>query len=207
GPAPGRAPRPGPPPPRGPPPPPWPGGASRPPPPTPAPPACPPPHPENQPPPVNPPGPPAPAPPVRPANPPPPPPQAEGPPRQITIVPRQAGQIHIQNFPKPDGESAVVVTGGVILTVRNLDDQVGLLDIEADRLVFWTRGDSQQLFNNLRSPQGETGKSLEFYLAGNVEIRQQTDKENRLLRADEVYYNVARNVAYALRADLELKRP
>jgi hypothetical protein len=123
-------------------------------------------------------------------------------------VPRSAGQIHIQSFPAPNGESAVVVTGGVILTVRNVGERVGLLDIEADRVVFWTRGDTQKLFNNLRSPQGlEPNKSPEFYLAGNVEIREQSDRENRLLRADQVYYDVSRNVAYALRADLEFRRP
>ena len=45
------------------------------------------------------------------------------------------------------------------------------LDIEADRLVFWTKGDSAELINKLKAPTGETSNSMEFYLSGNVEIR------------------------------------
>src|SRR5262249_26556821 len=47
----------------------------------------------------------------------------------------------------------------------------------------------------------------EFYLSGNVEIRNQSAKEARLLRCNEAYYDVARNVAIALDADLEVKQP
>src|SRR5262249_43804362 len=43
------------------------------------------------------------------------------------------------------------------------------------------------------------------YLAGNVEIRQLSTNESRTLRADEVYYDVNRNTAVALRADLEVR--
>jgi hypothetical protein len=145
---------------------------------------------------------------IRPATPPPPPqPPPEAPPRQISIVPRSSAPLQSQSFPMKNGETAVVVTSGVILTIRNADAKVGLIDIEADRLVFWTRGDPQKLVNRLRSPQGQTSRHMEFYLAGNVEIRQQSGKENRLLRADEVYYDVSRNVALALRADLQFNRP
>src|SRR5262249_28113033 len=51
----------------------------------------------------------------------------------------------------------------------------------------------------------QTTRQVEFYLAGNVEIREKTGTDNRLLRADEVYYDVSRNVAVALNADLEFK--
>jgi hypothetical protein len=129
-----------------------------------------------------------------------------GPPRQISIVPRSSNRIQSQSFPQPNGETAVVVTSGVILTVRNASTQVGLIDIEADRLVFWTRGDSANVFDQLRSPEGKTAKAMEFYLAGNVEIREQDAKEIRLLKAVEVYYDVSRNVAVARRAELEFKR-
>jgi hypothetical protein len=59
----------------------------------------------------------------------------------------------------------------------------------------------------MRRPGGETGRELEFYLAGNVEIRSHSGTEDRLLRADEVYYDATRNVALALNADLEFKQP
>jgi hypothetical protein len=145
---------------------------------------------------------------IRQANPPPPPPQpAEGPPRQISIVPRSSVPLQSQSFPMPNGETAVVVTSGVILTVRSTDPQVGLIDIEADRLVFWTRGDTQKMFNRLQSPQGQSSRNLEFYLAGNVEIREKSGPELRLIRADEVYYDANRNTALALRADLQFNRP
>src|SRR5205085_3025406 len=95
---------------------------------------------------------------------------------------------------------------GVIVSVRNVPN-VGLLDMEADRLVIWTRGgDPQKLIKSLRQ-EGHGGKDLEFYLAGNVEIRQEefTAREKKTLRADEVYYDVNRNVAVALSAQLELR--
>jgi hypothetical protein len=141
-----------------------------------------------------------------PLPPPPPPRPASGPPRQISIVPRSGVPIQEKSFPLPNGETAVVVTGGIILTVRSTEGRVGLVDIEADRLVFWSKGDTEKLFNNLRSPQGEQSKALEFYLAGNVEIREQSTKENRLLRANEVFYDAGRNTAVALLADLEFRQ-
>ncbi len=127
---------------------------------------------------------------------------------QLTIRPRSSQEIQARNFPQANGEVAVVVSSGVILTVRNPGEPNKLLDIEADRLVFWTQGNAQELLGNLRSPQGQAGnRQLEFYLAGNVEIRTQNAKETVVLRADEAYYDVARNVAVALKADLELKQP
>jgi hypothetical protein len=131
----------------------------------------------------------------------------EGPPRQISIVPRFGLRIQTQSFPMPErGETAVVVTNGVILTVRHADEKVGLVDIEADRLVFWTHDKSSKVLDKLRSPEGQTTRKMEFFLSGNVEIRQQTGPDARLLRADEVFYDVGRNVAIALRADLEIKQ-
>jgi hypothetical protein len=133
-------------------------------------------------------------------------PSAPGPPRQISIAPRSGQPFQTQSVPLPNGEQALVVTGGVIVTVRNVDS-IGILDIEADRLVVWTRGNPQQLFNSMRTPQGKTSRELEFYLAGNVEIRQQNGPEARTLRAEEAYYDVGHNVAVALQADLEFKQP
>ncbi|MCS6851432.1 MAG: hypothetical protein NZ700_09735 [Gemmataceae bacterium] len=127
-------------------------------------------------------------------------------PRNITIAPRTGQSFQTQSFQLPSGEQAIVVTGGIILTVRNLE-RVGIVDLEADRLVFWTRGNTQQLFQGMIKPEGQTTRELEFYLAGNVEIRQQSGPDVYTLRADQVYYDVGRNVAVAISADLEFKQP
>ncbi len=56
------------------------------------------------------------------------------------------------------------------------------------------------------APQGGTSKSLEFYLSGNVEIFNKTQDDTEIIRAEEVYYDVNRNVAIALRGDLEIRK-
>jgi hypothetical protein len=138
---------------------------------------------------------------------PPRPPVVVVPERQFTIVPRHAAggfQAQTMNI---NGDKVLVVTSGVILTVRNVEN-VGLLDMEGDRLVAW--GDIDQLNNMLHGTHGRS-RQLEFYLSGNVEIRERTGpaghQETRTLRANEVYYDVGRNVALAYQADLEFKQP
>lgn len=130
---------------------------------------------------------------------------SNGPPRQFRLVPRTSGRVQIASKTLPNGEQAIFVTGGVILTVG--DPASLLLDIEADRVVFWTRGNPQQLFSGMQTPEGQTTRQAEFYFAGNVEIRSQTGRETKTLRASEVYYDVSRNVAVAHDADLEFKQP
>jgi len=117
-------------------------------------------------------------------------------------------EIKVSGNPNAAGENEIVINTGVILTITNIDDKKGILDIEADRLVLWTKGNTgQDTVNNMRSPQGEQVRDVQFYLAGNVEIRSKDGKEERVLRASEVYYDVSRSVAVALAADLEIKQP
>src|SRR5262249_32956472 len=89
---------------------------------------------------------------------------------------------------------------------------INIVDIEADRLVIISkRTDPQDLFNGMREPQGQDANKnpdVEFYLAGNVIVREPGTKgEMRTIRADEVYYDVKRNVCLALKGTLELKDP
>ncbi len=142
----------------------------------------------------------------------PPRPAAPPSPRSYAISPRFGQTYEGPNtLPLPNGESAIVVTGGVILTVRTPDN--GVVDIEADRVVIFTHdGNPRQMFDKMRQPGGSTKSDLEFYLAGHVEIREATPPANpaaapdtKTLRADEVYYDVNRNVALALNATLELR--
>lgn len=135
------------------------------------------------------------------------PPSTQVPARQYSVSPRSSTGFDIKTETLPGGEQAIIVTGGVILNVRNAP-QLGLLDIEADRLVIFTRGQNpQQLINNLQGPTGESRNDLEIYLGGNVVIRHLFGTEVRTMRADEIYYDVRRNVAVALSAQLEMKPP
>lgn len=138
--------------------------------------------------------------------------ETPGPPRTISIVPRSSVNYDADTFVLPNGERGYLIAGGVILTIRGAD-RIGLVDIEADRLVAWSRGNnSQDLFNQMRTPEGKVSQDFEFYMEGNVEIRSSSQigvrgREDRTLRAERVYYDVQRNVAVAVEANLELKRP
>jgi hypothetical protein len=128
--------------------------------------------------------------------------------KAYTIRPRSLFQeLEIRNFALSSGETAVVVRPGVILTITNADGHGGIVDIEAEQLVFWTQGTPQQVLENLQTSKDQKNRSLEFYLAGNVEIRTQSAKETRILRADDVYYDVNRHVAIANNAELEMRDP
>jgi hypothetical protein len=140
-----------------------------------------------------------------------PPPMPPGSPKQFSMVPRNLTfgfkSLGIRQVPGRPPERIGVATGGFILTIRSTDPRtnaVSILDIEADRGVFWTPVDQGD-----KSPaaDGLTGREAEFYLAGNVEIREHSGRDDRTMRADEVYYDVSRNVALALSADMEWAQP
>jgi hypothetical protein len=144
------------------------------------------------------------------------PPAAPGPPQRgssYTVLPRTGGEFDSQTIALGGDEQAIVVTNGVIINVRNAAG-VGFLDLEADRLVIYTRtSNSQQFLNSLRTPQTSSqeqgqGRQIEFYLSGNVEIRELAEKnQTRTIRAEEVYYDVKRSVAVALSAVMETTQP
>jgi hypothetical protein len=153
---------------------------------------------------------------VPPGTPPIPPPSRPTPPptrsisqgRNIHIAPRQGGSFALKREVQPNGETILIVTGGVIVQVRNAPN-VGLIDMEADRVVIWTRDNGEQLATNIQQPEGYESKDLEVYLAGHVILRQapiiNPKGEQRSISANEVYYDVNRNVAIAHDARLELQ--
>jgi hypothetical protein len=122
------------------------------------------------------------------------------------ILPRTQGTFQERAVNLPNGQQAVVFTGGVIVNVRGVGT-VSVIDIEADRMVLWMKGRPDQFLGNLRNPDGQVGREFEFYLSGNVEIREQNGKDIHTLRAEEVYYDLNRNVAAAVGADLEFRQP
>jgi hypothetical protein len=126
--------------------------------------------------------------------------------RVLNIAPRTNAPFQVGAFQMPTGEQVIVVTGGVLLTVRDTGN-LGLIDIEAEQMVFWTRGDSTNALDRMRSSEGMPSQEQEFYLAGDVQIRNRSGTEERKLRAEQVYYDLKRNIAVAAGADLELKDP
>jgi hypothetical protein len=155
---------------------------------------------------------------VPPGTPPVPPPSRATPPppgkaasltRNFHIAPRQGSTFQAKTYSGPNGETIYVVTGGVILQVRNAPN-VGMVDMEADRVVIWTKGNGEQLATNIQQPSGYNSNDLEVYLSGHLVIRQapliNPKGEERTISADEAYYDVNRNAAIALHARLELKQ-
>jgi hypothetical protein len=136
--------------------------------------------------------------------------------KNISIKRRTDQPYQFKSFPSPTGEKVGLVTGGVIVMVRDARGGV-ILDIEADRAVFWTRGDTDLLFDQMKDPNGTNAREVEIYLAGHVELRSggtaapgtpsATAAGERILRAEQVYYDVQRNVAVAVAADLQFRRP
>jgi hypothetical protein len=127
------------------------------------------------------------------------PPAAPAPPRIIRIAPRTGRRFEMESVAD---QNAILVSGGVIVTISNVE-RFGILDIEADNVVIWTKGDSQQFFQKLQSGQGETTRESEFYMSGNVILRARVENEDRKVMCDKLYYDVHRNVAIAVAAEVE----
>lgn len=136
-------------------------------------------------------------------------PQAAG--RYFRFAPRY-GRLSNQNGEKlPDGTQRVVYTGGVIVYVSPGAGQPEI-EFATDDAVVWIRG------KNVENPTGgfeaspDSKREIELYLSGNVIIRTISPSANgpsfmQTLRAEQVYYDVARSKAIALSADLELSNP
>jgi hypothetical protein len=98
------------------------------------------------------------------------------------------------------------------------ENGTGVVDISTDRAVVWTRNvDGSKIAPGLGGPaptvtaDGAKDQHVEVYLEGHVEIRQATTRGpeaglTKLLLADQAYYDVTRNVALLLNAEL-ITRP
>lgn len=126
------------------------------------------------------------------------------------VSPRQGSSYQGKSYPGPNGETMWILSGGIILHVRNAD-KVGTIDMEADRVVLWMHDDGKLLTDNIQRPGGFSSNDLEVYLSGHVIIRQAplVDRKGseRTISADEVYYDVNRNVAIAVNSRLQIKQP
>jgi hypothetical protein len=140
------------------------------------------------------------------------PPLFSGPPRQFSIRPRSSAPFQVKEYAMADDEKAVVLSGGIIIHIPGTDaTNKDMADIEADRVVVWTRGDTHDLVEGAKTGQNQSARGFEFYLSGNVVIRNfggtPPKQSVQTLRCNEAYYDVNRDVAVALDADLEIKQP
>ena len=106
--------------------------------------------------------------------------------RRLRAFPRSSVPLNIRWFPSPAGnEWVAVITSGVNLVVDGVDP-AGPLDISADRLVIWTRGQSQPDLEGNAAQAGDV--PLELYMEGNVVFRQ----GQRVVEAVSMFYDVPR---------------
>jgi hypothetical protein len=113
-----------------------------------------------------------------------PPVAVAAPTRRLRAFPRSSVPLAVKWFPSPSGnEWIAVITSGVNLVVDGVDPS-GPLDISADRLVIWTRGQAQPDLagNAAQAPD----VPLELYMEGNVIFRQ----GQRVVEAANMFYDV-----------------
>ena len=113
--------------------------------------------------------------------------QTAVPTRRLRAFPRSSVPLAVRWFPSPaGGEWIAVITSGVNLVVDGVDP-AGPLDISADRLVIWTRGQNQPDLDGSAGQSADT--PLELYMEGNVVFRQ----GQRVVEAVSMFYDVPRS--------------
>ncbi|MFM8436052.1 MAG: hypothetical protein ACKOBP_12080 [Planctomycetia bacterium] len=107
--------------------------------------------------------------------------------RRLRAFPRSSVPLNVRWFPSPaGGEWIGVITSGVNLVIDGVDP-AGPLDISADRLVLWTRGQGQPDLGGTGAQAADT--PLELYMEGNVVFRQ----GQRVVEAVGMFYDVPRS--------------
>ena len=101
-----------------------------------------------------------------------------------------------------DGTRRFVFTGGVIVNATGENGEE--IEFATDDAVIWVRGLAIDSIANGFNTPAETKTEVEAYLAGNVVVRTKSkDGVPQTLRAAQVYYDVNRERAIALGANLE----
>ncbi len=130
-----------------------------------------------------------------------------GPGRTFAVRPRFGTDFQLSERALGNGEEAYIITGGVIINFTGAP-RIGQVDLEADKCVIFKRGKAGAGGGFRQTQTVGDDTKIQFYLAGNVEIREQDPKRGeRVLRADEIYYDIDRNVAIALSARFEMRQP
>ena len=107
--------------------------------------------------------------------------------RRLRAFPRSSMPLAVQWFPSPSGpEWVAVITSGINLVIDGVDP-AGPLDISADRMVIWTRGQEQPDLGGDAAQAADA--PLELYMEGNVVFRQ----GQRVIEAVSMFYDVPRS--------------
>lgn len=144
--------------------------------------------------------------------------------RQLVRFSPRYGNLGKFDFePMGDGSQRLVYTGGLIINVAyEVETRTGLAPQEyefaADNLVMWVKNlNGRDAAGGLAIDQIQTGDGkleIELYMTGNVVVRSKDEQVSattgartvttRTLRAEQIYYDVNKNRAVAMQADLEL---
>ena len=132
--------------------------------------------------------------------------------REVRVTPRYGRAGNISSDVLPDGTRRGIYTGGVIITGSPGPNEP-VIEFATDDAVIWIRNaEGQNPEDGVQIGPGRKTE-VEIYLAGNVLIRTVSGGKRagtaalQTVRADEVYYDVTRNRAIALSADLEIASP
>ncbi len=121
--------------------------------------------------------------------------------RRVRVFPRGDVPVQAQWFPDPaTNQWIAVVDSGVNLIVDGLD-RFGSIDVSTDRLVLWTRGAHEPDLTGQTLQDEAT--PLEIYMEGNIVFRQ----GQRVIYADQMYYDVPNNVGTVLRGEMLTPAP
>lgn len=132
--------------------------------------------------------------------------------RTWSISPRYGGrQLQFDSFKAADGSTAFVIRGGVII-VSEMPGR-GRVDLSADHVVIWTRGENADLPNISGGVASQSvDQPLEAYLEGDVVIRNDRlelagPADQTVFRADRAYYDFRTERLVALNAEANLFAP
>ena len=112
----------------------------------------------------------------------------------------------------PDGTQRYQIRNGVNITTQTTEQ--GIIDLEADNVIIWIRGDkdtpAQVDFNNQLITKST--QPIEIYLEGHVVVRQDQQRiqgrsDQRTYKANRAYYDVQKDQLLVLEAQLELFAP
>jgi hypothetical protein len=136
--------------------------------------------------------------------------------RRIHIRPRSGNEFFISSQLAPNRtppEQVTTITGGVNVRIEGLDQRiggrpVGMIELSADRMVIWSRGEiAASVSEGVVQSQDEP---FEIYMEGNIIIRQGDPNNGLLMReahAEYATFDARDNKALLLNAELKTYLP